>query len=266
MNFTSAGLVASAIVVVMEVTAPSGVPPGVFASPSHGSGPSSPVLPFEFTAPASAREPVSALVFGVTATPTTTATPITTAAATSGSGVSQGGTASVLSHAAAPANTQVPTTALPPAVQNLSAIAAPAGRADNGSGNSSDVTNAGVAAADGRFSASGNAPNRSDGNGNGGNGNGGNGNADHGAGGDGHGQGQSFTNAGSPAVQGTFGSSVPAGATAPPQRGPAPSTGTGDPSSRGSQEGGPSAAGHSWGDGQDEQPGGPPGHPSHARG
>ena len=41
-NFTSLALVASAIVVVLEVTAPSSVPPVVFASAAHADSPGSP--------------------------------------------------------------------------------------------------------------------------------------------------------------------------------------------------------------------------------
>ena len=256
-NFTSAGLVASAIVVVMAVTAPSGVAPSLFASPSHVRGPSLPALPFQSLAPAAAREPVSQLGLS------------TTTASGSGSGVPRGGTTTVTSHTVSSAITAVPTVTLPPA-QHSSAIAAPAGPGETGAGHGLGTTpdsgSAGAAASDARSYASGNVPNRPGGNGNGGNGNGGNGNGDHGAGGEGHGDGQSFTSAGSPAVQGTFGPSVPLGAVGSPERGPAPDAGTGDPSNSGSQEGPPSAPGHSWGDGQDGHPGGPPGHPSHSRG
>ena len=167
-NFTSAGLVASAVVVVMEVTAPSGVPPGVFASPARVSGPSSPTLPFRFAAPAAARAPVSPLGIGGSST---------AAASGEARGVT---TATALSHAVSSANTGVAPTTVPPVALHSNALAAPAARGENGagsgsgngsangsgSGNGSESGRAGAAAADATPYASATATTRSDGNGN----------------------------------------------------------------------------------------------------
>jgi hypothetical protein len=219
-NFASIGLVASALVVVVEITAPSGAPPGVFESAGEAGRGDSPSLPPDTNAPAAVRVPGARVLLGG---PAQTSTP---ALAFS---VGPGLTLPRLPQSPASAQTVLATTAVPAAVQRshasaeaaqhspaiaaIAAIAA-AGSHSNGvgkssgnpSGNSSANAQAGVVLASTSPDPS---PNVTAG--------GGNGNS----GGDasGHAIGPSFSQAAGPAQQDPLVPSSRIGASAAPARG-----------------------------------------------
>jgi len=247
-NFTSIGLVASTIIVVLEVTAPSSAPPALFASPAHAVRPGLPTLPLQFAAPAVAQEPVSQLVIG---------TPESASFATGGAPAA---TTEVVSQTASSAATEVPTTAVLPLAQPSSAITAAFGRLDhgaghgsaNGSGNALGIEKSGLAAAGASPHASLNA-NRSDGNGNDGNG----------ASANGHGNGGSLKSEPiGPAAPDTLVSPVRANATAPSERDPGPGPQAPYPVNQGFGDRRPATGEFSGGQGQDESPAATPGRAS----
>jgi len=240
-NFTSVGLVASAIVVVLEVTAPSSAPPGVFSFPAQADHPVLPTLPLQAAAPAAVQQ-------SLLGDRTSMSTP-------SASSVALG----VVSRSASSADAEFPTTAVPAAAQPSGAIVAALGRLDHGaghgSGTGSRVERAGVAATGAPPHASPNAD-LSDGNGNSGNG----------ASANGHGNADSFKSEPiGPTVPDTLVSPVQASATAPSEGGPAPDPEAIDPSSRGFGQRRPATAGLGGGEGQDEYPAATPGRTSPPR-
>ncbi len=153
-NFASIGLVASALVVVLEVTAPSSAPPAVFASGARTGGPGSSTLPLDTTAPEAVLEPSPQVLHGAT-TPTLPTSTVALAFS-----LDPGSTLPKLSHPAAATSSEFVTTAVPADVQRSHAsakaaqhsVAIPAaGSHGNGlgnrSGNSSANAKVGVAAA-----------------------------------------------------------------------------------------------------------------------
>jgi len=245
-NFTSMGLVASTIIVVLEVTAPSSAPPSVFSFPAQADHSALPTVPLQAAAPAAVQQ---SLLGDRTSTSTSSA-----------SSVALGSTLAVVSPSPSPspssAAIQSPTTSAPPAAQRSGAIVLALGRLDhdaglgsgNGSANGSSIERADVAAT----AASPASPNagRSDGNGSAGNG----------AGANGHGNGGSFKSEPiGPAAPDTLVSPVRASVTAPSERGPAPGPGASDPSSRGFGERRPATAEPDGGEGHDAYPAATPG-------
>lgn len=198
-NFASIGLVASALIVVVEVTAPSSAPPGVFASGPHRGGPDlPPTLPLETTAPVGVRVPASQVLFGGLTLTSSTSASTSIATAAPASSIGPGLTVPGLSPSGVWANTELLTPAAPAAAQRShekggkaarrSPAVAAAGSQSNGADktleNSSESAKAGVAAANPALQPS---PNVTVGNGNGNanaNANGNNGNAN--ANGNGH--------------------------------------------------------------------------------
>ena len=166
-NVTSAGLVASAIVVVMEVIAPSSGPPGAFSFPARADHPTLPTLPLQVAAPpAAGQQPL----FGFPAsTPSASATGVAPA---------------VRSGSVASSESVVPTTAEPAVAQPSGAIATaferPGNGAGHGSGNDTAAREGKCGRGRCRSPASPNATDRSAGNGNAGNGSVGNGSVGNG--------------------------------------------------------------------------------------
>ena len=246
-NVTSAGLVASAIVVVMEVIAPSSGPPGAFSFPARADHPALPTLPLQVAAPPAAGQQPP---FGF---------PASTSSA-SATGVAP----AVPSRSVASSEGVVPTTAEPAVAQPSGAIATaferPGNGAGHGSGDDTAVARASVAAAGANPPASPNVTDRSVGNGNAGNGSVGNG---AGAGANAQGNGESFKSEPSgQAVTDTLVSPVPVSATAASERDPAPGPEATDPLSREFGPGRPATAGLGAGEGQEGSPAAPPGRSS----
>jgi len=271
-NFTSIGLVASAIMVVLEVTAPSSAPPAFFASPVHAARPGPSALPNRFAAPAVSEDPVSQRVLGApTSAPSATgAVPAVTTAVVSppvslAAPIEVPTTAAPAAVVSPPvslaAPIEVPTTVAPAAVQHPGATVSALGGLDQGAGNGSGH---GPGIEKGGFAAVGASPN-----------NpvaavhpGGNGVAGNGAGANGHGDGVSLKGGPiEPAAPAPAVPSVPVSVVAPPGRGPA--TGFQAPSPVSSVFGDrpPATGGFRGGEGQDEFPAAAPGRasPHHQR-
>lgn len=218
-NFASIVLVASALVVVVEITAPSSAPPGVFASAGQTGRPDSPTLPLETTAPAAVRVPGSQVLFGSPVATSLTSTSTSTLALAFGVGA--GATLPTLSQSAASANTAALTSAVPAAAQRSHSTAEAAKRsaanvgapshgkgAGNSSGNSSVSAKTAVVAASSSPDLSPNVPVG-----------GGNGNAGNGA--NGHANGPSLRSQVTGPVQPDPLVPTPAAASAPHGRGAA---------------------------------------------
>ena len=150
-NFASLGLVASALVVVVEITAPSSAPPGVFASASQSGRAASPGLPLDTTAPAAVRALGPQVSLGGLAPTSLTSTSLTSTSRLASSIEP----APTLSHSAAFANPEVLTSAVPAVLQRSHSAAEAAKRspadvgsrthgngADNSSGNGSGNSSA----------------------------------------------------------------------------------------------------------------------------
>ncbi len=127
-NFASIGVVASAIAVVLEVTAPSSAPPVVFASAAQASHPDSPTLPLETTTPAVGQEPLhGGLLGGLSSTSSPwsgSSGSMTSFTPASASSVVPSSRALKLSHSAGSTHTVVLTSVLRAAEQRSHVIAA----------------------------------------------------------------------------------------------------------------------------------------------
>ena len=256
-NFTSIGLVASAIIVVLEVTAPSSAPPALFSFPAQADHPALPTAPSPGCRAAGGGAAVPARRPDVDVDAASASSVVASSSAwlsaTRGRGVAVG----VVGRHRVPDDGRAGSRATPQARSwrrsgaSTTVLATAPATAPATLG----IEKAAVAAAGASPHASPNAD-RSDGNGNAGNG----------AGANGHGNGGSFKSEPiGPAAPDTLVSPVRASATAPSERGPAPGPEATDPSSRGFGERRPATAGPGGGEGQDGYPAAAPGRTSPPR-